>query len=201
MTRWSLILKKALDVFASSVLLILFSPLLALLALLIKFQDGGPVLYRRRVLGPGGEFDALKLRSMQIDADEVLSGNPLLRKEFEENFKLTDDPRITRVGAFLRRYSLDELPQLFNALRGEMSLVGPRMISPAEREKHGEAGWVFQRMKPGLTGYWQVHGRQKVSYAQRVEMDLFYAKNWPLLLDIKILLKTPIQVLRGEGAN
>jgi lipopolysaccharide/colanic/teichoic acid biosynthesis glycosyltransferase len=173
---------------------------MAVLGALVKFQDGGPILYRRRVVGPKGEFDAFKLRSMRVDADEILERNSSLREEFKVNFKLKDDPRITPVGAILRKASLDELPQLWNVLRGEMSLVGPRMITPAELEKYGAAGWIFGCVKPGLTGYWQIQGRQEVSYDRRVEMDLFYVNNWSLARDCKILMKTPIRVVRGSGA-
>lgn len=192
--------KRALDIVGSGVLLVVSAPLVAILALLIKLQDGGPVLHRRRVIGLKGEFDAFKLRSMRLDADEVLRRDPVLRQEFETNFKLAKDPRVTPLGAILRKLSLDELPQLFNVLRGEMSLVGPRMITPAELEKYREAGWIFQSVKPGLTGYWQVYGRQTVSYAQRVEMDVYYVKHQSLLLDVKILIQTPWRVARGAGA-
>ncbi|HYX68636.1 MAG TPA: sugar transferase [Terriglobales bacterium] len=192
--------KRALDIVGSGVLLVVSAPLVAILALLIKLQDGGPVLHRRRVIGLKGEFDAFKLRSMRLDADEVLRGDPVLRQEFETNFKLAKDPRVTPLGAILRKLSLDELPQLFNVLRGEMSLVGPRMITSAELEKYREAGWIFQSVKPGLTGYWQVYGRQTVSYAQRVEMDVYYVKHQSLLLDVKILIQTPWRVARGAGA-
>jgi len=113
---------------------------------------------------------------------------------------LQDDPRVTPFGRFLRRTSLDELPQLWNVLKGEMSLVGPRMITPPELNKYGEAAWIFNCMKPGLTGYWQVHGRQGVSYERRIEMDVFYVENWSPALDVAILLKTPLRVLRGAGA-
>jgi lipopolysaccharide/colanic/teichoic acid biosynthesis glycosyltransferase len=194
------ILKRALDVVASAAVLIMLSPLIGILGVLVKFQDGGPVFYRRRVVGPKGEFDAFKLRSMRVDADEILERNSSLREEFEVNFKLKDDPRITPVGAILRKASLDELPQLWNVLRGEMSLVGPRMITPAELEKYGAAGWIFRCVKPGLTGYWQIQGRQEVSYDRRVEMDLFYVNHWSMALDLKILMKTPIRVVRGSGA-
>jgi exopolysaccharide production protein ExoY len=194
------IFKRALDLIVSVVLLILFSPLLAILAVLIKCKDGGPVLFRRRVVGPRGAFDAFKLRSMRVDADEVLRRNPALRQEFEVNFKLKDDPRVTAVGAILRKASLDELPQLWNVLKGEMSLVGPRMITPAELAKYGEGEWIFRCVKPGLTGYWQVQGRQQVSYDRRIEMDLFYVQHWSFLLDLKIIAKTPARVFRGEGA-
>jgi lipopolysaccharide/colanic/teichoic acid biosynthesis glycosyltransferase len=192
--------KRLLDFGVSSVLLILFSPVIAICAFLIKCQDGGPALYRRRVVGPKGEFDAFKLRSMCENADEVLCRNPSLLREFEINFKLKDDPRTTPVGAILRKTSMDELPQLWNVLKGEMSLVGPRMITPSELEKYGPAGWIFRCVKPGLTGYWQIQGRQEVSYDKRVELDLFYVKNWSLGLDLMILAKTPLRVLRGTGA-
>lgn len=194
------VLKRLLDLIASAVLLLLFLPVLALIGLLIKRHDGGPIFYRRRVVGPKGEFDAFKLRSMCLDADDVLRRDPNLRAEFEQNFKLKTDPRVTPVGKVIRRLSLDELPQLFNVLKGEMSLVGPRMITPQELEKFADARWIFQNMKPGLTGYWQVYGRQEVSYARRVEMELYYAQHWSLLLDCKILMKTPLIVLRGAGA-
>jgi lipopolysaccharide/colanic/teichoic acid biosynthesis glycosyltransferase len=194
------LLKRVLDIVGSIVLLLLFSPFIALLALLIKLQDGGPVIHRRRVIGPKGEFDAFKLRSMRMDADEMLQRDLQLRKEFELNYKLKNDPRITPIGSVIRKLSLDELPQLFNVLRDEMSLVGPRMIAPAELQKYGSAGWIFNTMKPGLSGYWQTQGRQDASYAERVEMDLYYVKNWSLLFDLKILIQTPMRVLRGAGA-
>jgi lipopolysaccharide/colanic/teichoic acid biosynthesis glycosyltransferase len=200
MTRAGRAGKRGLDVFLAAVLLILLSPLIVLLAVIIKFQDGGPIFYRRRVLGSRGDFDAFKLRSMRVDADEILKSNPDLRREFEVNFKLKKDPRVTPLGAWMRKASLDELPQLWNVIKGEMSLVGPRMISPPELEKYGEAGWIFGCVKPGLTGYWQVQGRQEVSYESRVALDLFYVKNWSLMLDLKIILKTPLRVIRGAGA-
>jgi lipopolysaccharide/colanic/teichoic acid biosynthesis glycosyltransferase len=198
--RWARFLKRLLDIVGSIVLLLLFFPVIALLALSIKIQDGGRVIHRRRVIGPNGEFDAFKLRSMRMDADDLLRRDSRLRKNFELNFKLKDDPRITPIGSVIRKLSLDELPQFFNVLKGEMSLVGPRMITPQELEKYGDAGWVFNIMKPGLTGYWQTEGRQNVSYTERVEMDRFYVRNWSLLFDIKILIKTPMRVVRGAGA-
>jgi lipopolysaccharide/colanic/teichoic acid biosynthesis glycosyltransferase len=200
MNRFARGLKRAMDVAGATFLLILTAPVIATLALLVKLQDGGPVIHRRRVVGPEGEFDAFKLRSMRVDADEILRRDPALRREFEVNFKLKDDPRVTAVGTFMRRTSLDELPQLWNVLTGEMSLVGPRMITPAELKKFGEAGWIFRCVKPGLTGYWQIQGRQEISYENRVAMDLFYVQNWTLALDLKILVKTPLRVLRGAGA-
>jgi lipopolysaccharide/colanic/teichoic acid biosynthesis glycosyltransferase len=193
-------MKRLLDIMGASFLLVLFAPLIAICALLVKLHDGGPVLHRRRVVGPSGEFDAFKLRSMCPHADEILQSDPELRRDFERNSKLKEDPRITTVGAVLRKLSLDELPQLWNVLRGEMSLVGPRMITPAELERYGEAGWIFRVTKPGITGFWQVQGRQEVSFDQRIQMDLFYVQNWSLRMDCEILLRTPLVVVRGVGA-
>jgi lipopolysaccharide/colanic/teichoic acid biosynthesis glycosyltransferase len=189
-----------IDVTGAAALLVLCSPVLLLAALLVKFGDGGPCLYRRRVIGSRGEFDAYKLRTMRVDADQILQRNPPWLAEYEQTFKLRNDPRITRIGVILRKYSLDELPQLVNVIRGEMSLVGPRMISPPELLKYGSLATLFCEVKPGLTGYWQVNGRQHTSYAERVQMDAFYIENWTLLLDLRILLATPFKVLKGEGA-
>ena len=194
------VLKRAFDIGFAAVFLLLLLPVLGILAMLIKLQDSGPALYRRRVVGPRGEFDAFKLRTMRVGADEILERDPALLEEFQINFKLRNDPRITPLGAVLRKTSLDELPQLWNVVLGDMSLVGPRMITPAEMEKYGQAGWIFHCVKPGLTGYWQIQGRQDVSYAQRIEMDVYYVENWSLALDFKILLKTPWRVLNGAGA-
>lgn len=199
-TQGGRLVKRVLDVLVSGMLLVLLAPFLAILAVLIKLQDGGPVLYRRRVVGQERDFDAFKLRTMRADADDILKNDSILRRQFEVNFKLKNDPRVTRLGSLLRQSSVDELPQLWNVLKGEMSLVGPRMIHPSELEKYGPAGWIFRSVKPGLTGYWQVQGRQEVSYEQRVAMDLLYVKNWSLALDLRILAKTPLRVLRGAGA-
>ena len=200
MSAWGRLAKRTIDIVGSAVLLLVFAPVILVIALFIKAHDRGPVIHRRRVVGQKGEFDAFKLRSMRVDADQVLKSNPALRGEFEQNFKLRNDPRITPVGRVIRKLSLDELPQLVNVLAGQMSLVGPRMIAPGELERFHDAQWVFRQMKPGLTGYWQVHARQQVTYAERVEMEIFYAQHWSLLLDIKILLLTPVRVLRGRGA-
>ena len=193
-------LKRTIDIVGSFVFLLLLSPFFAALVLLVLLKEGRPVFYRRRVTGPRGEFDAFKFRTMRVDADQILRDNPELQREYEVNFKLASDPRVTRLGARLRKYSLDELPQLWNVLKGEMSLVGPRMITPAELEKYREAAWIFREIKPGLTGYWQIHGRQDVSYDERVKMDLFYVEHWSLALDLEIVVKTPFTMLRGVGA-
>lgn len=192
--------KRAVDFAGSAFLLLLLFSVLAVLGLLILIFDGAPVFYRRRVTGPAGEFDAFKLRTMRTDADEILRRDPDLRRAYEINFKLQNDPRVTALGAFLRKASLDELPQLWNVLKGQMSLVGPRMITPVELRKYGEAAWIFRQFKPGLTGYWQIHGRQNTSYGERVDMDLFYVRNWSMYLDLKIILMTPLRVVQGAGA-
>ena len=192
--------KRVIDVVGASVLLVLLLPLIALCALLIKFYDRGPVFYRRRVVGPSGEFDAFKLRTMCPSADAMLENDAELSREFAVNSKLRNDPRRTPVGAILRKTSVDECPQLWNVLRGEMSLVGPRMITPEELKRYGNASWIFRTTKPGLTGFWQVQGRQEISFDKRVQMDLFYVTNWSLALDCRIMLKTPLVVFRGSGA-
>jgi lipopolysaccharide/colanic/teichoic acid biosynthesis glycosyltransferase len=196
---WNRTLKRSIDLVGASIFLVLSAPLIFILAMRIKHYDGGPAFFRRRVVGPRGEFDAFKLRTMRVDADEVLQRDAPLRRQFEVNFKLKNDPRITSIGARLRRTGLDELPQLWNVLKGEMSLVGPRMITPIELKNYGAAGWIFAEMKPGLTGYWQTSGVQQAGYDRRIEMDLFYAENWSLWFDLKILIKTPARVLRGSG--
>lgn len=175
-------------------------PIMVVAGLFIKWEDGGPIFYPRGVVGTGGKFDAYKLRTMRVDADALLLQNPSMWREFQANYKLKDDPRITRVGKYLRKSSIDELPQLFNVLKGQMSLVGPRMKTPAELEKYGPYRDLVLTVKPGLTGYWQVSGRQDVSYDERIEMDVFYVQHWSLWFDFKILLKTAGKVLKREGA-
>ena len=192
--------KRTLDLLFASSLILLLSPLLVLAGLLVFLGDGWPIIYRRRVVGKDGQFYAYKFRSMRKDADAILAANPALRDEFERNFKLKCDPRVTKVGRVLRKLSVDELPQLFNVVCGQMSLVGPRMISPAELDRYGPNKEVLLTLKPGLTGYWQVNGRQEVDYGERIRMDLHYIYNWSLAMDLKILFKTPYAVLKREGA-
>jgi lipopolysaccharide/colanic/teichoic acid biosynthesis glycosyltransferase len=194
------ILKRSIDLTFSCALLLLLSPLFVLVSLLILLDDGWPLIYRRRVVGQKGEFDAFKFRSMRRDADIVLANDPALRLEFEKSFKLKNDPRLTRFGRYLRRLSLDELPQLLNVLKGQMSLVGPRMITAPETSKYGQYKDLLLRVKPGITGYWQINGRQEVSYEERVRMDVSYVENWSLSMDLKILLLTPLKVFKKEGA-
>lgn len=181
--------------------LLLISPLFILLSLLVKLDSPGPVFYRRRVVGQNGRiFYAFKFRTMYINGDEILAKHPKLRAELNENYKLKCDPRVTKVGQFLRKFSLDELPQLFNVVMRDMSLIGPRMITPDEVCKYGEYGEKLLTVMPGLSGLWQVSGRSDVCYDERVELDMQYIDNWSVIEDFKILLKTPVVVLRGDGA-
>jgi len=198
--RSSLFLKRCIDLIGSAALILLLSPLFGFIAILVMLDDNFPVIYRRRVVSRHGSFDAFKFRSMRRNADAILESDPALLAEFERNFKLKNDPRVTRVGSFLRKSSLDELPQLINILVGQMSFVGPRMITAQELEKYGEYKNLVLSVKPGLTGYWQVNGRQTVSYGERVKMDASYIGNWSLALDLKILILTPFKVLKKEGA-
>ena len=193
-------LKRALDVVLSACLCPIVLPLIGLCVVLVKLEDGGSCIYRRRVVGQTGEFDAFKIRTMRLDADMILRRDPRLRAEYEKDFKLRNDPRVTRIGKLLRKLSLDELPQLFNVLKGQMSLVGPRMITRPELEKYGPYRDLLLTVKPGLTGYWQVSGRQDVDYDQRVSMDVYYINNWSLWLDFNILIRTVLVVLSGRGA-
>lgn len=193
--------KRAFDLCVSGVLLLALSPLFAALFALVRLGSPGPALYRRRVMGRGGgQFDAFKFRSMVVDGDAVLAKYPGKAEELRRAGKLRDDPRITGVGRFLRKTSLDELPQLFNIFRGQMSLVGPRMIHPSELAQYGEHGAELLSVRPGLTGLWQVSGRSGVGYAQRVELDMRYIRNQSAWLDAQILLKTIPAVLFGRGA-
>jgi len=194
--------KRVLDLVGAAIGLVGAAPILGAAALAIKLDDGGPIIHRRRVLGVGGrELDAFKLRTMRVDADAWLARHPELMAEYQRNIKLQDDPRITRVGRILRKLSIDELPQLVNVLRGEMALVGPRIIHPSEYERFGSFGPQRLTVKPGLTGLWQVSGRQTVDYSQRVELDRRYLETRSLRGDIGIVLKTVPAVLFGRGAH
>ncbi|GAB4281353.1 MAG: hypothetical protein Kow0080_34870 [Candidatus Promineifilaceae bacterium] len=176
-------------------------PLFALLALAVRLDSPGPIIHRRRVLGKDGRvFHAYKFRTMYVNGDEILDRYPELKAELAQNHKLKNDPRITRIGAILRKFSLDELPQLFNIVKQDMSLVGPRIIAPNEITKYGEWGETLLTVMPGLTGLWQVSGRSNTTYDDRVQLDMTYIHNYSLWLDIKIILKTVPAVLKGEGA-
>ncbi|MFC1975542.1 sugar transferase [Chloroflexota bacterium] len=194
-------LKRMLDVMVATIALIMSLPIMVAIGIATKLDSSGPVFYLRRVVGVGGKtFYALKFRTMYTDADERLERDPELRRQFEENFKLKDDPRVTRIGRILRPISFDELPQLFNVLLGQMSLVGPRMITEPERERYGKWRMNLATVKPGLTGLWQVSGRSDVSYDERVKLDMHYIRNYNIWLDLHLLYQTIPAVLKKRGA-
>lgn len=193
------ILKTILDYLVAGLALLALSPLFMLIAIMIKREDGGPVFYRRRVVGQGRTpFDAFKFRTMHRDGDARLS--PEQREELDREGKLKDDPRVTKIGVLLRKYSIDELPQLANVLLGQMSLIGPRMITAAELEKFGKWQFNLATVKPGLTGLWQVSGRSDLSYEERVRLDMHYIRNHSIWLDLQILFRTIPAVVFGRGA-
>ncbi len=193
--------KRAFDIVVSLLTLIVLSPLLIILALIVGLDSRGPILHRRRVMGRGGaQFVAFKLRTMVTNGDAVLAKHPELRAELERDHKLRVDPRVTRSGRWMRKLSLDELPQLFNVLRGEMSLVGPRMISPPELAGYGEDAGRLLSVRPGITGLWQVSGRSNLDRGDRVRLDLQYVQTRTFWLDVKLLFLTVPVVVFGRGA-
>jgi lipopolysaccharide/colanic/teichoic acid biosynthesis glycosyltransferase len=194
--------KRALDVAVSAGLIVLLSPVLAAIAAIIKWQDGGPVFYRHMRVGRGGrEFPCFKFRSMAVDAERVMSQ---LRERNDHadgrTFKMANDPRITAFGRLLRRSSLDELPQLLNVLRGEMSLVGPRPPLPSEVAQYSPTDMKRLAVKPGITCIWQVSGRSKLPFPEQLRLDLQYIQQQSLLLDLKLLARTVPAVLSADGA-
>ncbi|HRQ36904.1 MAG TPA: sugar transferase [Chloroflexota bacterium] len=194
-------LKSLVDYIVVIPALLVLWPLFLGLALAVRFDSPGPIIYRRRVLGRDGRvFDAFKFRTMHVNGDDILAQHPALKAELDRNYKLKDDPRVTRVGKLLRKFSLDELPQLFNVLFQDMSLIGPRIIAPDEIEKYGAYGPDLLAVMPGITGLWQVSGRSNTTYDERVKLDMQYVHNWSLALDIKILFRTFPAVMKGEGA-
>ena len=212
--RHPMIIKRSIDIVGSSILLLMISPLLAAIALAIKLTSKGPVIFRQERVGWfGTRFECLKFRTMYTNNDpkihrdyvqQLITGKAAKENEGEAEpavFKITSDPRVTPIGKFLRKTSLDEVPQFWNVLRGEMSLVGPRPAVPYEFEVYDD--WHRRRvfeMKPGVTGLWQVSGRSRVSFDDMVRLDLRYSQRWSLWLDLKILLATPHAALKGDGA-
>jgi undecaprenyl-phosphate galactose phosphotransferase len=201
---WPRRIKRAFDIVVGSLLLVALAPLLAVISWQVA-RTGLPIFYGHPRIGKGGKrFRCLKFRTMVPDADRVLAEHlaehPERRAEWDRHHKLRDDPRITRFGAWLRRTSLDELPQLINVIRGEMSLVGPRPVVEDELRRYGDNLIYYFESTPGLTGLWQVSGRSDVTYRQRVHLDCWYVRNWSLWCDVVILIKTPTAVLRGLGA-
>ena len=195
------VIKDCCDRLIAGVAVVVLCPVWLVLGAVVWLTSPGPIIYRRRVVGLNGvEFDAFKFRTMVVEADRMLREDPRLRERFSAQMKVRADPRVTAVGRFLRRTSFDELPQLFNVLRGEMSLVGPRMISPDEVPRYAAVLGKRLMVKPGITGLWQVSGRQEVDYDERIALDLAYVDNWSLWLDVVILLKTIPAVLSMKGA-
>jgi Undecaprenyl-phosphate galactose phosphotransferase WbaP len=199
------VLKRAFDIVAAIILLVLLLPLFAAVAALVA-TDGGPVFFRHKRIGHRGKcFGCLKFRTMVVGAEpllkEYLSHHPEAAEEWARDQKLTFDPRVTTIGRALRQTSLDEFPQLFNVLKGEMSLVGPRPVTESELARYGSHLAHYKVVRPGITGLWQVSGRSDLSYEKRVALDVEYVENWHLLLDAQILLRTPRVVLNRVGAN
>ena len=194
--------KRVIDVILASIALILLSPLFAIIAIAIKIDSKGPVFFAHKRIGKNGNIIKLyKFRSMVINAEELIkSFTPDQMKEYKENYKLTNDPRITKVGKFLRKTSLDELPQLINIINGDLSIIGPRPVVADELEKYGTNKDKFLSVTPGLTGYWAANGRSNTTYEQRMEMELYYIDNLSLKMDIKVFFKTILSVVKKEGA-
>lgn len=203
------LLKRILDILFSLTAFFFFWPVFLLIAVLIKLEDGGRVIYFHERVGKGGKvFRLYKFRSMVENADEILQKSPELYQQMRSGtHKMVDDPRITRVGRFIRKYSFDEMPQFWNVLLGDMSFVGPRAIQPDELEKyhreHPENGRslnLILSVKPGITGLWQVTARSTVSFDERIQIEAKYAEKKSLLLDVWIILKTPLAVIQAKGA-
>lgn len=205
LTPLDVIVKRASDILLSILLGLVALPISFLTALWIRFDSPGPIFYSQERLGKGSRKIAIhKFRSMRVNADQVLAetlaNNPQARLEWEQTQKLKDDPRLTRVGKWLRKFSIDELPQMVNVLKGEMSLVGPRPIVEAEVHHYGDHFVTYTSVRPGLTGLWQVSGRNLTSYPERVGYDAYYVHNWSVWLDVYILFRTAWVVLSREGA-
>ncbi|UEM02283.1 sugar transferase [Skermanella rosea] len=196
--------KRLLDIAVAAMLLGLLAPLLLLIGLAVRLETRGPALFRQRRCGAGtGIFSALKFRTMHVDAearlDRLLAADPVLRSEYLRHHKLHHDPRVTRVGRLLRRTSLDELPQLWNVLAGDMSLVGPRPYMPSELAAHPGARAAIARVKPGITGLWQVSGRHRTTFEDRIRLDLAYVEGRSFRQDMAILRRTIAVIVRADG--
>jgi len=195
-----LLCKRLMDIVGAAVGLVLSLPLVGLIALAIKLDSPGPVIYRSKRVGRKGQvFTCYKFRSMVKDADRLKEQLRLLNERQGPFFKLSNDPRVTRVGRFIRKYNLDELPQLWNVLKGEMSLVGPRPHPLDDFERYELQHYRRLDVKPGMTSLWAVEAQDDPSFERNMELDLYYIENWSLWLDIKILLRTILTVLKGVG--
>lgn len=197
--------KRAMDLCVIALALPFLLPLFLFLSIMVKSSSPGPIFYSQRRLGRGARFfNAWKFRTMVVNADAALAqylrDNPELQEEWERDHKLKRDPRVTTIGRFLRKTSLDELPQLWNVVRGEMSLVGPRPIVSDEISKYGSVFEVYKRVRPGITGMWQISGRNNTTYDERLKFDRYYVRNWSPWLDAFILFRTVKTVILREGA-
>lgn len=201
--RGYLICKRSLDIVLSLVGLVISILPMAIISLLIRVESPGPAIYLHHRIGKDGKpLPLLKFRSMYVNADEMIKDfTPEQKAEWEANFKLDHDPRITRIGKFLRRSSLDELPQLVNILKGDLSIVGPRPVVDEELERYGDNKEKFLSVTPGLTGFWQAYARSTCTYEQRMKMELYYVENANFWWDIRIIFATVGAVLRGHGAK
>lgn len=194
------VFKRFLDIIVSLTAIILLSPLFLIVCLAIKINSKGPMLFAQERMGfQGKSFYLYKFRSMVINAEQLIEKLPPdQKKEYMENFKLENDPRITSIGKFIRKTSIDELPQLFNILKGDISCVGPRPVVKKEIEKYGDQKDKLLSIKPGLTGYWQSHRKVSTTYEERIQMELFYVDNYSMWLDIKVILKTFLVLIKGQ---
>lgn len=208
-TSLYLFLKRSIDLIFAFAFIIVFSPVYIATAVIIWAQDKHTPFYFQKRVGYKGElFDFYKFRSMIMEADDLLLKDPKLYKQIRSgNNKIVNDPRVTKFGRFIRKYSIDEFPQMLNVIKGEMSIVGPRALRPDEFElyksKSEENAKKLEKIvtvKPGITGYWQVHGRSNIPFDQRIDMDCYYADQKSIIFDLGLLLKTPIAIIRGEGA-
>lgn len=198
-------LKRITDIVLASVAMIAFSPLFLMVAYSVKRTSSGPLFYGHKRIGLGGkEFKCLKFRTMCVNGDAVLrryfDANPEALVEWQETHKLKNDPRVTRIGRVLRRYSVDELPQLLNVIKGDMSVVGPRPVVTEELLRYGDAAQLYYSARPGITGLWQVSGRSDTSYETRVELDTVYVENWSLAADCRIMIRTIPAVIGSSGS-
>ena len=196
------IVKRTADVILSSIAMVTLLPVFAVIALAIKLESKGPVFFKHTRIGKDGKIIKLyKFRSMVDNAEDLIKKfTPEQMKEYQENYKLKDDPRITKVGKFLRKTSLDELPQLINIIKGDLSIIGPRPVVSEELKKYGVNTEKFLSVTPGLTGYWAANGRSCINYEQRMQMELFYIDNLSFKMDIKVFFKTIEAVAKREGA-
>lgn len=198
-------IKRSFDIIMSLTAMIVLFPIFLIIAIMIKMDSKGNIIYKHKRIGKNGKYIYLyKFRTMYTNSKEILEEilkDPKTKEEWENNFKLDNDPRITKVGKFLRKTSLDELPQLINIFFGDMSIVGPRPVVDGEIEKYGIFKKKFLSVTPGLTGWWACNGRSATSYDERINLELYYVNNRSIKLDIKVILKTITEVLKGNGAK